>query len=77
MDGGIKLTGLTSTKRFELMLAVGTNVGRAHRVKYWSYRFIISISGAEGPGLSIPPTLGPIGPITDPVGPANVCPPYY
>ena len=37
----------------------GTNVGRAHRVRYWSYRSTLNIRGVQGPGLSIP-TPGPV-----------------
>ncbi len=35
----------------------------------------INIREAEGPGLSIPPTPGPMGRIPDPVGPADVSAP--
>jgi len=28
----------------------GTNIGRAHRFRYWSYRSPISIRGIAGPG---------------------------
>ena len=54
----------------------GTNFGKAHRVRYWSYRPPINIRGADGPGLSIPPTPGNTGLIPNPEVPAEVSPLY-
>ena len=62
---GYKVYGTNVKKK------IWNNVGRAHRVMYCSYRSPISIRELY---LPLPSTLGPKGPIPEPVGPVDVCP---
>ena len=73
---GITSAGLTSAKRFGLASAGGTDVGKGPQGQVFVLQVPYKHQGGIGARPIDTPNPGSLGPIPDPVDPADVSPPY-